>query len=51
MPDDPTLDGIGPITIEAWIYAESYPDEVHILSHHDNDAHTGYVLLIFQDSD
>ena len=47
VPDAATLDGIAPLTIEAWILPESYPDEVQILSHHDHAQHTGYVLLIF----
>jgi hypothetical protein len=50
VPDHEALDSFGPMTIEAWIMPESYPHEVQILSHHDHNAHTGYVLLIFDDS-
>ncbi|MFO0564236.1 MAG: LamG domain-containing protein [Polyangiaceae bacterium] len=48
--DDPALDGIAPMTVEAWIRAEAYPGEVQILSHHNHNTHTGYVLLVFDNS-
>lgn len=51
VPDQVTLDGLAPLTVEAWVYPESYPGEVQIVSHHDHGAHTGYVLLIFSGSE
>lgn len=48
VPDDSALDGIAPLTVEAWLKADDYPSEVQIVSHHDHAAHTGFVLLIFQ---
>jgi len=47
VPDHPALDGIAPLTIEAWVRPDGYPGEVQIVSHHDHGLHTGYVLLIF----
>jgi hypothetical protein len=51
VPDAAELDAIAPITVEAWIKAASYPSEVQIVSHHDHNAQTGWVLLIFQGSE
>lgn len=51
VPDAAAFDGIAPMTVEAWIKADDYPSEVHIVSHHDHNAHTGYVLLIYQSGD
>jgi len=48
VPDAPELDSIAPITVEAWIKPDSYPNEVHIVSHHDHGAQTGWVLLVYQ---
>jgi hypothetical protein len=48
VPDASELDALTPMTVEAWIKADSFPTEVQIVSHHDHGAKTGWVLLIFQ---
>lgn len=45
--DHSQLDGLSTLTVEAWVELALHDSEVHILSHHDHDANTGYVLLIF----
>lgn len=42
----PTFDIAGALTIEAWILAESVASESHILSHHDDTAEQGWLLMI-----
>ncbi|MBI3206989.1 MAG: LamG domain-containing protein [Myxococcales bacterium] len=49
--DAAALDGLGKITVEAWVFPESYPGEVHVLSHHDHNAMTGYALLMYGGSE
>lgn len=51
VPDDAELDGLSALTVEAFVRADSYPAEVQLLSHHDHDLATGYVLLIFEGSE
>lgn len=51
VPDHAELDGLGQLTVEAWVFPESYPNEVHVLSHHDHNAMTGYALLMYEGSE
>ena len=45
--DDGGLDGLVQLTIEAWVRPGTAvsSQQMYILSHHDNSAHTGYTLL------
>lgn len=44
--DAAEFDDFGPMTIEAWAYAEETGHEVQIISHH-RHAESGWVLLVF----
>gem|GEM_PF-6686468 len=48
VPDEPSLDLAGDFSVEAWIKPgpRAATDEMHLVSHHDFDGGSGWVLLL-----
>jgi len=44
--DQPNLDGMADLTVEAWVKPSALPTEAHIISHHSDGDDQGYVLML-----
>jgi hypothetical protein len=47
IPGSPDFDGLGQLTLEAFVLLDSVSGEIHVVSHHDYENKLGYVISLY----